>query len=1439
MLGSSVASTGDLNGNVQRLRRELGQVKFVAEVDDVGVRLGDPVALLPLLNHSLLKFSRHVAKHITQCGFELSGKTDQRFVEAAFKLFRDHLNVKTALTPAHFLNQGYAERKVLLLCDVVGVCKKLHNEGVRKERLAALKATRTDASVSRLSVPSSRKSPDVKVVRGGSDLRQVLVPRHSPTASDGAQQSQHPVTRNGPSPNRRSASPPTSAGPDRGHGMSSTTDTSPAPADPSHPWLAWPSTPSPATQAQPPLQQQQEQVHQVQAHQQHQQVQEQQQQQQRHRTQQQQQRPQTPPARLPHHSPSSNPSSLGSHQRLQPHHQPQQRSPAELCDGDSGTPGLELTFNPLASPEGGSVQAWFMNPAYSTAAGTGTDASAWGQGQQQSWDDAGVEGYRQPAAWLNEQLPSSSRLQFGQQQRPWSAAGATTSAAAAAAAPLWEPTASDWAQHGGLGSVEDYQPTIDWNKRPSPPAHTRPRDGGSLAGSAEEGLDSGSGSDDGRLTTGIPSHAHKGLASDGGISESLAHDQTSRQHDSSSAVHGSAQPQHLQQQQQQQQPNKLVPPHILVHRYDQHASNVQDPASPQPAEATESTPLQQGGQRSSNRSRQHQPHQTQFATTAQQQQQQQQQPDPPQADMCEDSSSCDVQDSRLGKLQQQQQQADTHAAGRTTAAQPPRAGDGAHAHAHVASLEGGIPPLPSWPSVQGPAEAHPHSATQPAPLHPMPPPQRGGPLHSNRPTLHFAPTALQQQQRERHHSLSDNSPPQLPTHPSSRARVVAHSDGQPSLTYPNTRSSNNNTAAATMPVTAASLHAGAAGQPLQQRHGMAAATHEGGSVQQQPRQPRQLLMVAELRASQDAGVCEVQRALRAAEEALGGQIRRLQDRLSSAEEMLEQSRAEAQSTRTTMTATVAILEGRIRFLECEPRPHAAQQGRGSVRGGPSPERAHETPAHESPAGSGQQQYQHPGMGSGQAGQQHTAHAVSAARQAHAQQHAAPAGKSASDGVQAQAGQAHAGQPGEGAFTAYSNALYQQHPQPGMPHASLQQQMQPQQQLQHWPSAVHRTSSTTPSQSFRDARLLHMRSSLADQPPPTTADSQAAPLSNPAADPYLEHHSARLPHSASESNGQSRSRPSSGSQGSTGRLFVAHPTPMPTPSFKFRPSELMQQAADAAADMGQGNPEAMQPSQADSSSASQSQQQIQGGSVTVTRHAPDTHATARPDPARHQEQHHHQQGPSMYNGQVPRYSAGERFDPAFALPQSVAAPPSSVSTAASLRAARHSATPLPMQQLHAAPTAGSNSRDSHASHPSPALLQQQQQQQHRPPPLQPAQTPAHHQGLSPAGAAAAAAKGRPVSILQQHAAAAPARAWSSSTGRLEVPVQHATPLSTPQQPAARVGARVAGSQSADAALHGDGVRSVPPVSSGSTDELISSLYSRYTDAQAFLSSLRRT
>ncbi len=36
---------------------------------------------------------------------QLQGKTDQKFVEVAFRLFRDCFAIKTVLTPAHFLEQ--------------------------------------------------------------------------------------------------------------------------------------------------------------------------------------------------------------------------------------------------------------------------------------------------------------------------------------------------------------------------------------------------------------------------------------------------------------------------------------------------------------------------------------------------------------------------------------------------------------------------------------------------------------------------------------------------------------------------------------------------------------------------------------------------------------------------------------------------------------------------------------------------------------------------------------------------------------------------------------------------------------------------------------------------------------------------------------------------------------------------------------------------------------------------------------------------------------------------------------------------------------------------------------------------------------------------------------------------------------------------------------
>ncbi|CAD7697406.1 unnamed protein product [Ostreobium quekettii] len=130
-------ATGDICGNVQRLQRELRQIKFDADVDEVGLRIGDPVAFLPVLHHVLLKFSRALARDVSEHGYEIQGKTDQRFVECAFKVMRDIFGMRLVLTPGQFLEQGYAERKVLLLIELLQVCKRRHNDLVRKQRLTA------------------------------------------------------------------------------------------------------------------------------------------------------------------------------------------------------------------------------------------------------------------------------------------------------------------------------------------------------------------------------------------------------------------------------------------------------------------------------------------------------------------------------------------------------------------------------------------------------------------------------------------------------------------------------------------------------------------------------------------------------------------------------------------------------------------------------------------------------------------------------------------------------------------------------------------------------------------------------------------------------------------------------------------------------------------------------------------------------------------------------------------------------------------------------------------------------------------------------------------------------------------------------------------------------------------------------------------------------
>ena len=52
--------TGDIDGNLDKVKRELRRIRFPVDFDGGAAREGDPMALLPALHYALLGFSRHV-----------------------------------------------------------------------------------------------------------------------------------------------------------------------------------------------------------------------------------------------------------------------------------------------------------------------------------------------------------------------------------------------------------------------------------------------------------------------------------------------------------------------------------------------------------------------------------------------------------------------------------------------------------------------------------------------------------------------------------------------------------------------------------------------------------------------------------------------------------------------------------------------------------------------------------------------------------------------------------------------------------------------------------------------------------------------------------------------------------------------------------------------------------------------------------------------------------------------------------------------------------------------------------------------------------------------------------------------------------------------------------------------------------------------------------
>ncbi|XP_045408438.1 centrosomal protein of 44 kDa isoform X2 [Lemur catta] len=121
-------ATGDLKRSLRNLEQVLRLLNYPEEVDCVGLIKGDTAASLPIISYSFTSYSPYVAELLMESNIELIAKNDLRFIDAVYKLLRDQFNYKPILTKKQFIQSGFAEWKIQIVCDILNCVMKKHKE---------------------------------------------------------------------------------------------------------------------------------------------------------------------------------------------------------------------------------------------------------------------------------------------------------------------------------------------------------------------------------------------------------------------------------------------------------------------------------------------------------------------------------------------------------------------------------------------------------------------------------------------------------------------------------------------------------------------------------------------------------------------------------------------------------------------------------------------------------------------------------------------------------------------------------------------------------------------------------------------------------------------------------------------------------------------------------------------------------------------------------------------------------------------------------------------------------------------------------------------------------------------------------------------------------------------------------------------------------------
>ncbi|XP_062933084.1 centrosomal protein of 44 kDa isoform X1 [Cynocephalus volans] len=121
-------ATGDVKRSLRNLEQVLRLLNYPKEVDCVGLIKGDTAASLPIISYSLTSYSPYVTELLMESNIELIGKNDLRFIDGVYKLLRDQFHYKPILTKKQFIQCGFAEWKIQIVCDVLNCVMKKHKE---------------------------------------------------------------------------------------------------------------------------------------------------------------------------------------------------------------------------------------------------------------------------------------------------------------------------------------------------------------------------------------------------------------------------------------------------------------------------------------------------------------------------------------------------------------------------------------------------------------------------------------------------------------------------------------------------------------------------------------------------------------------------------------------------------------------------------------------------------------------------------------------------------------------------------------------------------------------------------------------------------------------------------------------------------------------------------------------------------------------------------------------------------------------------------------------------------------------------------------------------------------------------------------------------------------------------------------------------------------